>query len=76
MRRLVAIHFSPFSSFLRLPKKGYSPSIMANGRWSWDLNRIHAKDYTDNVVDLMVGKLNRLPVGTQRRTAAARLYGQ
>ena len=33
-------------------------------RWSWDLNRIHAKGYTDNVVDLMVGKLNRLPVET------------
>ena len=35
-------------------------------RWSWDLNRIHAKGYTDNVVDLMVGKLNRLPVETQK----------
>ena len=34
-------------------------------RWSWDLDRIHAKGYTDNVVDLMVGKLNRLPVETQ-----------
>jgi PAS domain S-box-containing protein len=38
----------------------------AHGRWSWDLNRIQAKGYTDNVVDLMLGKLNRLPVGTQR----------
>jgi predicted ATPase len=36
-----------------------------NARWSWDLNRIHAKGYTDNVVDLMVGKLNRLPIETQ-----------
>ncbi len=35
------------------------------GRWSWDLNRINAKGYTDNVADLMVGKLNRLPVETQ-----------
>jgi PAS domain S-box-containing protein len=34
-------------------------------RWSWDLDRIHTKGYTDNVVDLMVGKLNRLPVETQ-----------
>jgi PAS domain S-box-containing protein len=34
--------------------------------WSWDLNRIHAKDYTDNVVDLIVRKLNRLPVDTQK----------
>ena len=36
------------------------------GRWIWDLNSIHAKGYTDNVVDLMVGKLNRLPVETQQ----------
>ncbi|MBV9731782.1 MAG: AAA family ATPase, partial [Verrucomicrobia bacterium] len=34
-------------------------------RWSWDLGRIYAKGYTDNVVDLMLGKLNRLPVQTQ-----------
>ena len=37
-----------------------------DARWSWDLSRIQAKGYTDNVVDLMVGKLNRLPVGTQK----------
>jgi predicted ATPase len=37
----------------------------SRGRWLWDLNRIHAKGYTDNVVELMVGKLNRLPVDTQ-----------
>jgi PAS domain S-box-containing protein len=35
-------------------------------RWSWDLSRIQAKGYTDNVVDLMIGKLNRLPVETQK----------
>jgi predicted ATPase/signal transduction histidine kinase/CheY-like chemotaxis protein len=35
--------------------------------WSWDLARIRAKGYTDNVVDLMVGKLKRLPDMTQER---------
>lgn len=35
-------------------------------QWSWDLHRIHAKGYTDNVVDLMVGKLNRLPSETRK----------
>jgi predicted ATPase len=35
-------------------------------RWSWDLTRIQAKGYTDNVADLMVGKLNRLPIQTQK----------
>jgi len=34
-------------------------------RWSWDLTRIHAKGYTDNVIDLMVGRLSRLPINTQ-----------
>ncbi|HTV28988.1 MAG TPA: AAA family ATPase [Xanthobacteraceae bacterium] len=34
-------------------------------RWSWDLDRIHSERYTDNVVELMVGKLNRLPAETQ-----------
>ena len=33
--------------------------------WSWDLDRIHTKGYTDNVVDLMVGKLIRLPADAQ-----------
>ena len=36
------------------------------GHWVWDLRRIHAKGYTDNVVELMVGKLNRLPAETQK----------
>jgi predicted ATPase/signal transduction histidine kinase/GAF domain-containing protein len=35
--------------------------------WIWDLPRIRAKGYTDNVVDLMVGKLKRLPEATQDR---------
>jgi PAS domain S-box-containing protein len=34
-------------------------------RWRWELDRVHAKGYTDNVVDLMVGKLSRLPAETQ-----------
>jgi predicted ATPase/signal transduction histidine kinase len=33
--------------------------------WSWDLDRIRAKAYTDNVVDFMVGRLARLPPDTQ-----------
>src|SRR5262249_33785885 len=33
--------------------------------WAWDLDRMHAKGFTDNVVDLMVGKLTRLPAQTQ-----------
>ncbi len=34
-------------------------------RWTWDLRRIRAKGYTDNVADLMLGKLRRLPATTR-----------
>jgi PAS domain S-box-containing protein len=37
-----------------------------SSRWTWNLERIRAKGYTDNVVDLMVGKLTRLPAETQK----------
>jgi PAS domain S-box-containing protein len=33
--------------------------------WGWSINRIHAKNYTDNVADLMVRKLKRLSISTQ-----------
>ncbi|OSI64633.1 ATP-binding sensor histidine kinase [Bradyrhizobium canariense] len=36
-----------------------------HSRWSWDLKRIQEKGYTDNVADLMIGKLVRLPIATQ-----------
>src|SRR4029077_16587313 len=48
-----------------LPEEGLLTFDQDAARWSWDLNRIHVKGYTDNVVDLMVGKLTRLPVETQ-----------
>jgi PAS domain S-box-containing protein len=33
----------------------------ATGTWRWDLERIRAKNLTDNVVHLLVGKVTRLP---------------
>jgi predicted ATPase/signal transduction histidine kinase len=33
--------------------------------WQWEINRIRAKSYTDNVVDLMAGKLKRFSATTQ-----------
>ena len=42
-------------------------------RWRWDLARIRAQGYTDNVVELMVGKLHDLPAETQEALEAGRL---
>jgi predicted ATPase/signal transduction histidine kinase len=33
--------------------------------WTWDLDGIGAKDLTDNLVDLMIGRLRRLPTSSQ-----------
>ncbi|MBR0751937.1 AAA family ATPase [Bradyrhizobium jicamae] len=44
-------------------------------RWSWDLDRIHAKRYTDNVVDLMLGKLARLPAATRTALQQMACFG-
>ena len=44
-------------------------------RWSWNLTRIHAKGYTDNVVDLMVGKLHRLTDETQQALRLLACFG-
>jgi predicted ATPase len=35
------------------------------GAWTWDLDAICARGFTDNVADLMVAKLQRLPAATQ-----------
>src|SRR5262249_24453165 len=48
-----------------LAEEGLLTFDQGEGCWSWDLNRIHAKRYTNNVVDFMVGKLSRLPAETQ-----------
>ncbi len=39
----------------------FGPSTSA---WSWDLDRIRAKGYTDNVAVLMSARLHRLPIRT------------
>ncbi len=48
-----------------LAEEGLLTFDYAEGSWVWNLNRIHAKGYTDNVVELMVGKLGRLPGETR-----------
>jgi PAS domain S-box-containing protein len=55
-----AIHF-----FLALAEEGLLTFDHETRAWSWDLERIQRKGYADNVVDLMAGKLSRLPANTQ-----------
>jgi PAS domain S-box-containing protein len=48
----------------------------AHSRWSWDLDRIRAKRYTDNVADLMFDRLARLPSHAQRGLQSLACLGQ
>ncbi|QEX19501.1 signal transduction histidine kinase [Hypericibacter terrae] len=55
-----AIHF-----LTELVEEGLLAFDTGMAGWSWDLARIHAKGFTDNVADLMASKLGRLPPATQ-----------
>jgi predicted ATPase len=48
-----------------LAEEGLLRFDRAAAAWIWDLDGIRAKGYSDNVVDLMLGKLRRLPPHTQ-----------
>ncbi|OFX24221.1 MAG: hypothetical protein A2V77_01640 [Anaeromyxobacter sp. RBG_16_69_14] len=45
------------------------------GRWSWDVARIRAHGYTDNVIELMVGKLRHLPAEAREALELAACIG-
>jgi len=44
-------------------------------RWTWDLERIRAKGFTDNVVDLLLGKLGRLSDAARRALSHFAAFG-
>jgi len=48
-----------------LEEEGFLRFDSRAATWQWDLERIHSKGYSANVVDLMVGKLVRFPQATQ-----------
>ncbi|MGI0491571.1 trifunctional serine/threonine-protein kinase/ATP-binding protein/sensor histidine kinase [Alkalinema pantanalense CENA528] len=45
------------------------------GSWQWDLNRIQNLGITQNVVDLMIDKIRRLPMATQQSLKVAACIG-
>jgi predicted ATPase/signal transduction histidine kinase len=55
-----AIQF--FSALADEELLAFDPVALA---WQWDIDRIRARSYADNVVDLMAGKLSRLSAPTQ-----------
>jgi PAS domain S-box-containing protein len=58
-----------------LAEEGLLTFDPTTARWFWHLNRIRTTDYTDNVVDLLVGKLSRLPTGTQEALRHLACFG-
>ncbi len=47
----------------------------ARGGWQWDLEEIQAREFTDNVVELMAGKIQNLPENTQQMLKLAACIG-
>jgi serine/threonine protein kinase len=47
----------------------------AKGGWQWDLEQIQAKGITDNVVELMAGKIQKLSPATQQLLKLAACIG-
>jgi len=56
---------------LSLHEEGVIKLDNSSGAFRWDMAEIHARSVTDNVVDLLLAKLRRLPLRTQ--TAIAEL---
>ncbi len=44
-------------------------------KWQWDIEKIATKDLTDNVVELMAGKIEKLPAETQQALKLAACIG-
>jgi predicted ATPase/signal transduction histidine kinase/tRNA A-37 threonylcarbamoyl transferase component Bud32 len=59
----------PFSSPLT---KGGQRGV---GEWRWNLAQIEAQNFTDNVVELMIGRLKQLPESTQQVLKLAACIG-
>jgi PAS domain S-box-containing protein len=57
--------FFAIQFFIALADEGLLAFDAVERAWQWNIDRIHAKGYTDNVVDLMTGKLKRFSSTTQ-----------
>ncbi|MFM0632435.1 trifunctional serine/threonine-protein kinase/ATP-binding protein/sensor histidine kinase [Paraburkholderia xenovorans] len=65
-----------FIQFLdTLHKEGLLRHDTRHWAWQWDLDQIKAKDFADNVVDLVIGKLRQLSVPAQEALQLAACLG-
>ena len=58
-----------------LAEEGLLTLDRASGRWTWELARIKERAFTDNIVDLMLGKLARLSDATRAALACMACLG-
>jgi predicted ATPase len=69
---------NPFFS-IEFLKKLYAEKLLnfelEARQWTWDIKAIEAKDITDNVVELMLGKMQNLPKATQDMMQLAACVG-
>jgi predicted ATPase len=57
--------FFAIQFFTALAEEGLLAFDSVASVWQWNIDHIRAKSYTDNVVDLLAGKLKRLSAATQ-----------
>jgi PAS domain S-box-containing protein len=57
--------FFAIQFFTALAEEGMLAFDPVTRTWQWNMDRIRSKNYTDNVVDLMTGKLKRFPAAVQ-----------
>ncbi len=57
--------FFAIQFFTALAEEGLLAFDPVTRAWQWNMERIRAKSYTDNVVELMAGKLKRFSAATQ-----------
>ena len=59
----------------QFPQSSLTNKELQKGFWQWDIANIEAQDITDNVVELMIGKLKKLPPSTQQVLQLAACVG-
>jgi len=71
---LKTLHSENLIAF-HLPQSSIIKGESQDGFWEWDLKKIKSQNITDNVVELMIGKLKKLPESTQKVLRLAACIG-